>query len=36
MGEFDERQNPYTLLGLDKGFESTDAEIKKVRTFLKI
>ncbi|EIE22754.1 DnaJ-domain-containing protein [Coccomyxa subellipsoidea C-169] len=29
MGEFEERQNPYTILGLEKGFESTDAEIKK-------
>jgi hypothetical protein len=30
MGEFDENQNPYAVLGLEKGHESTDAEIKKV------
>lgn len=31
MGDFDEIRNPYAVLGLEKGFESTDAEIRKVR-----
>lgn len=30
MGDFTESQNPYIILGLEKGFESTDAEIRKV------
>ncbi|CAL8470750.1 g10292 [Coccomyxa elongata] len=29
MGDFDETRNPYAVLGLEKGFESTDAEIRK-------
>lgn len=30
MSDFNVQENPYKILGLEKGHESTDAEIKKV------